>query len=71
MTILRSSVEDSDPLRPLRTETPPAIDGKLDDPVWQTLPLCGGLRILCTRTGIDRPGRFRSLGDGQVDRLEP
>jgi hypothetical protein len=39
----------SDPVPQLgikRTPAPPAIDGKLDDPVWQTAPLIPELRLL-------------------------
>ncbi len=28
-----------EPFKPLHTDTPPVIDGKLDDPVWQSAPM--------------------------------
>ena len=34
----------TEPFRPLRTVTPPIIDGKLDDPVWQKAPSVTGFR---------------------------
>lgn len=35
---LQAGVFEPRTYRPLRTESPPAIDGKLDDPVWQLAP---------------------------------
>lgn len=33
-----SAEETLEPLIPYRTDAPPVIDGKLDDPVWQQAP---------------------------------
>ncbi len=40
-------------LTPLRTETPPVIDGKLDDPVWQTAPSVSGFKTYTPDYDID------------------
>jgi hypothetical protein len=41
------------PLTPLRTETPPLIDGILDDPVWQKAPHETGFKTYHPDYGID------------------
>ena len=41
------------PLKPLRTDTPPVIDGKLDDPVWQEAPQVTGFKTWMPDYGID------------------
>jgi hypothetical protein len=38
-------------LKPTRTETPPAIDGKLDDPVWNTAMMVTGFRTFAPDFG--------------------
>jgi len=38
MTLSASAQEKLEPLKPLKAETPPVIDGILDDPVWQNAP---------------------------------
>jgi hypothetical protein len=40
-------------LAPLRTDAPPLIDGKLDDPVWQTAPSVSGFKTYTQDYGID------------------
>ncbi len=35
-TVLCDALDTGDLMRPVRTTTPPVIDGKLDDPVWRT-----------------------------------
>jgi len=38
------SVSAGEPLKPLRTDKPPVIDGKLDDPIWQMAQPITGFR---------------------------
>ena len=38
MALSASAQDKLEPLRPLKAETPPVIDGILDDPVWQEAP---------------------------------
>lgn len=45
----------NEPLRPLRIETPPVIDGKLDDPSWQTAPAVTGFKTFIPYFGRDVP----------------
>jgi hypothetical protein len=40
-------------LAPLRTDAPPVIDGKLDDPVWQAAPHVTGFKTFTPDFGID------------------
>ncbi len=40
-------------LSPLRTETPPVIDGKLEDALWQTAPHVTGFKTFTPDFGID------------------
>lgn len=40
-------------LSPLRTDAPPVIDGKLDDPVWQTAPSVSGFKTYTPDYDID------------------
>jgi hypothetical protein len=42
-----------EPLRPLRTEIPPKIDGYLDDPVWKEAPSITGLKTWLPDFGHD------------------
>ncbi len=44
-----------DPLIPLKTTTPPTIDGKLDDAVWQQAPKVTGFKTFTPDYGIDMP----------------
>jgi len=41
------------PLKPLKTDTPPAIDGILDDPVWQKAPHVTGFKTWHPDYGIE------------------
>jgi len=34
----------SEPFQPLRTDNPPVIDGKLNDPIWQSAPVITGFK---------------------------
>lgn len=45
----------SDLLLPVRTETPPVIDGKLDDPLWQQAPFVTGFRTFIPDFGHAMP----------------
>jgi hypothetical protein len=42
-----------DALRPFKTNTPPVIDGKLDDPVWQQAPKVTGFKTFVPDFGIE------------------
>lgn len=43
------------PVKPLRVESPPAIDGKLDDPIWQQAPYVTGFRTFAPDFGKVMP----------------
>lgn len=43
----------NDVLQPLKTDTPPVIDGKLDDPLWQKAPQVSGFKTYYPDYGID------------------
>lgn len=43
----------SEPLKPLKTETPPEIDGLLDDQVWKTAPSVTGFKSFIPDFGED------------------
>ena len=45
LLLFSNSVHAIDPLKPLRTDTPPIIDGILNDPVWQQAPFETGFII--------------------------
>lgn len=45
----------TEPLLPLKTATPPMIDGKLDDAVWQQAPTVTGFKTFTPDYGIDMP----------------
>ena len=45
----------SEPLRPIRTETPPIIDGRLEDAVWQRAPFVTGFRTFIPDFGRVMP----------------
>jgi len=42
-----------EPLRPLKTDVPPVIDGQLDDPVWKLAPHETGFKTWSPDYGID------------------
>lgn len=44
------------PLHPLKTDTPPVIDGRLDDPVWQSAPQETGFKTWHPDFGKDMSG---------------
>jgi len=50
-TVLRANTND--PLKPLRTDHPPVIDGILDDPVWQEAPYVTGFKTFVPDFGKD------------------
>jgi len=45
----------ADPLKPLRTSTPPVIDGDLGDAVWQSAPTVTGFKTWMPDYGKDMP----------------
>jgi hypothetical protein len=47
----------AEPLRPVRTSTPPVIDGDLSDPVWQSAPAVTGFKTFSPDYGKDMPDR--------------
>lgn len=53
--LFRSFVFAGDELIPLRTDTPPVIDGKLDDAVWQQAPSVTGFKTFYPEYGKDMP----------------
>jgi len=50
-TVLRANTND--PLKPLRTDHPPVIDGILDDPVWQEAPYVTDFKTFVPDFGQD------------------
>ncbi len=44
------------PIRPIKTENPPVIDGKLDDAVWQKAPYVSGFKTWVPDYGKDMSG---------------
>jgi hypothetical protein len=42
-----------EPLRPRRIESPPAIDGGLDDPIWQEAPSVTGFKTYTPDYDLD------------------
>lgn len=50
-----STVNVYEPMKPIRTDTPPVIDGKLDDPVWQQAPYVTGFRTFIPDFGKTMP----------------
>ncbi len=49
-----ASAQDlSEPFRPLRTDSPPVIDGVLDDAIWQEAPWETGFKTFTPDYGID------------------
>ncbi|MGE5357498.1 MAG: hypothetical protein ACM3NQ_00660 [Bacteroidales bacterium] len=46
------ALEAGEPLRPSRTATPPVIDGRLDDAVWQTSPRVTGFKTWMPDYGV-------------------
>lgn len=54
LMVLSVSAKDTlDPLIPYRTDIPPVIDGKLDDPVWQRAPHETGFKTYHPDYGIN------------------
>jgi len=53
--VLASAAHASDALFPIKTTTPPAIDGKLDDDVWQQAPSVTGFKTFVPDYGHDMP----------------
>jgi len=45
------------PLHPSKTENPPVIDGKLDDPIWQKAPHVSGFKTWVPDYGKDMAGK--------------
>ncbi|MGD8539090.1 MAG: DUF5916 domain-containing protein [Candidatus Aminicenantes bacterium] len=50
---LVSTVFPNSTLQPLRTETPPVIDGSLDDKIWESAPSVTGFKTFHPDFGID------------------
>jgi hypothetical protein len=48
------------PLEPLRTDTPPVIDGNLDDAVWQESPYVTEFRTYAPDYGLELAGETRA-----------
>jgi len=53
LTVGVSCLFGEEPLRPLRTNIPPKIDGYLDDPVWKEAPTITGLKTWLPDFGHD------------------
>ena len=53
MVLCGSAKETLDPLIPYKTDIPPVLDGKLDDPVWQKAPHETGFKTYHPDYGID------------------
>jgi len=54
LMVLSASAKDTlDPLIPYKTDIPPVLDGKLDDPVWQKAPHETGFKTYHPDYGID------------------
>jgi len=54
LMVLSASAKDAlDPLIPYKTDIPPVLDGKLDDPVWQKAPHETGFKTYHPDYGID------------------
>src|SRR5512139_4104418 len=50
-----SEARGADPLKPLKTATPPVIDGDLGDAVWQAAPTVTGFKTWMPDYGKDMP----------------
>ena len=48
--------EGERPLQPIRADVPPIIDGRLDDPVWQSAPSVSGFKTWSPDYGRDMAG---------------
>jgi hypothetical protein len=55
--LLVSIVFPHTPLQPLRIETPPVIDGNLEDAIWETAPSVTGFKTFHPDFGLDMPER--------------
>ena len=51
--VLLSAQEKLEPLIPFKTDIPPVIDGKLDDPVWERAPHETGFKTYYPDYGVD------------------
>jgi hypothetical protein len=52
---LTATLFSNPPLQPLRTDTPPQIDGRLDDSIWKAAPSVTGFKTFHPDFGIDMP----------------
>ncbi|MEX1139819.1 MAG: DUF5916 domain-containing protein, partial [Bacteroidota bacterium] len=50
-----SQANDNDPLRPVKTDSPPVIDGILNDSVWQSAPRVSGFKTFIPDFGKIMP----------------
>ncbi len=55
--LLSVSGFSKEPLKPLRIDTPPIIDGRIDDGVWQTAPSVGNFKTYAPDFGKDPTGQ--------------
>ena len=53
ITFAISNLFPQDVLRPYRTNVPPVLDGRLDDPVWKRAPTITGFKTFTPDFGID------------------
>lgn len=53
IVVYLSLLAQSEPLKPLKTDTPPEIDGLLDDPVWENAPSVTGFKSFIPDFGKD------------------
>jgi hypothetical protein len=58
--VLSASVTAQEPFAPLRTESPPVIDGRLDDAVWQRAPYVSDFRTWAPDYGKEMVGETRT-----------
>jgi hypothetical protein len=55
LTVHSATVSAADAMRPIHTMTPPVIDGKLDDPVWQQAPFVNNFKTFIPDFGKTIP----------------
>ncbi|MEE9501854.1 MAG: DUF5916 domain-containing protein [Candidatus Aminicenantaceae bacterium] len=53
--VFAAALFSNNPLQPLRTDTPPKIDGRLDDSIWKSAPSVTGFKTFHPDFGIDMP----------------
>ncbi len=53
--VFAAALFSNNPLQPLRTYTPPKIDGRLDDSIWKSAPSVTGFKTFHLDFGIDMP----------------